>query len=155
MFPIKGSIIVKLILAVCFLSLLFIVSIHKNIKIDIMDFFDGIKINAGNAEREIFPERKRPFSLVRQETELKLLLPNPFVNFSRQEWEEFWNLIYGLYGYDVPENPRLPYIQRQLNLQELEGLLKTKYEIFKQFQGQHWEEFWKIVLHQKRFRRSW
>jgi len=153
MHSIKASALVKIILLILFLGLAFIFFIRKNLSTDVRDLLTGGEITLGNIERELFPKRRRPFSVVRQETELKLLLSDPFISFSRDDWDEFWDLIYGNRGYDIPENPRLPYTHRQLTLREIEEALKGKYPIFTQFGNMHWEEFWKVALRQKRFRR--
>jgi hypothetical protein len=148
----RGGFFIKLILFGCFLFLAFLFFVRRNLKTDAIDFLNMCKVNMGNIERELFPERKRSFSLVKQETELKLLLPDPFANFTQAEWEEFWDLIYGLHGYDMPDNPRLPYIKRQLTLPELAEELKSRYDIFKKFEDQHWQEFWRIILKQRKLK---
>lgn len=150
---IKGGFIVKLILIVCFSFLIFLFVVRRNMRTDVSDFFNACKINFGNMEREFFPQRRRPFSLVRQETELKLLLPDPFVDLSAEEWQGFWELVYGNIGTEITENPRMPIIRRQFTLPELEEQLLSRYPVFKRFQPQHWQEFWSIVLRKKRFKR--
>ena len=153
MYSIKSRAVVKLILIVCFLSLVFLFVIRENMRADLLDFFNAMKINIGNIERELFPQRRRPFSLVRQESELKIRLPNPFVNFSPSDWRKFWELVYASVGYDIPDNPRLPIIKRQLTLAELEEKLMEQFPIFEKFQAQHWEEFWRVIFRKRRFKR--
>lgn len=151
---VKGNTIVKLILFLCFLGVVFIFFIQESLRTDVVDLFENIKVNIANVEREFFPKRKRPFTITRQQTELKLLLPDPFVNLSREDWNEFWNLIYGNSGYDIPDNPRLSYRRRQYTFKEIEQILQTRYKVFERFQNQHWEEFWRITLKKKKFQRQ-
>lgn len=94
--------------------------------------------------------RKRPLSLLQRETELKLYIGQPFIDFSAQEWEEFWSLIYGVYPKGEPEKPGMPKKMRQLTTDEIAFELMELYpQLFAYFQESYWRALFDIALGKK------
>jgi hypothetical protein len=89
----------------------------------------------------------RPAQPVSQEIRLASSFGEPFVSFQPAEWEEFWEIVYGLYPVGEPEEPGLPNTMRQLSQEELKVELEEKYEMpFVNFKKKHWEAFFSLVF---------
>lgn len=92
-------------------------------------------------------ERHRPISLIQQETELKLYVGQPFIDFDKGDWKEFWNLIYGVFPEKIPEKPGLPKRIRQLTQDEIAFELTSRYyNPFSHFRAKQWGMFFGIIL---------
>lgn len=127
--------------------LLLILTLHKNLQKDWDDFKKGVEIQIDNFFYSMSPERSRPISTVEKETQLKVTLAMPFNEFSQSDWDAFWNLIYGVYELDKPDNPRLPKKARQLTLEEIQDRLIEEWPTpFSYFKEAHWGQFWKMLL---------
>jgi hypothetical protein len=103
-------------------------------------YFDNYFFSKG---RE--PERKRPIGLLERETELALYIGEPFKEFSRDDWREFWNIIYGGFA-KVDSGKGLPNRMRQLTPDEIKYELSSRYpQPFSYFREQHWRIFFDII----------
>lgn len=93
------------------------------------------------------PKRRSPISLLKKETELKLYVGEPFRSFSRQQWQEFWHIIYAAFPKEPPEREGLPKRMRQLTLDEIAFKLMSLYpQPFAYFKEEHWKLFFNILL---------
>lgn len=93
------------------------------------------------------PKRKPPLSLLTKETELRLYIGEPFKSFSQNDWDKFWNLIYGVFPKEHPERQGLPKKLRQLTQDEIIYELSSSYpQQFANFRQQHWEIFFGIIF---------
>lgn len=109
-----------------------------------LDALDGLKIKVENFSYEMSPERSKPMSTLEKETRLIVGIGEPFKNFTPKDWQQFWNIIYGIYS-EEPE-PGKPSRKRQLTQNEMEQKLIEKYPMpFSYFGDAHWNEFWKII----------
>lgn len=91
-------------------------------------------------------KRPRPLTTAKVDSALEVYIGRPFVNFSEEEWEEFWKIIYGVYPKDEPERPGLPRKLRQLTEEEIASELIARYpQPFRNFREEHWNEFFKII----------
>lgn len=121
-----------------------------NLRQDWDDFAQGIDIHIENFMYALNPERSKPISILEKEQGLKVYVGEPFIDFSQSDWSEFWNILYGAYPMDYPENERLPPRVRQLNYSEMEEKLKEWHpNPFSYFQAEHWQQFWKIAFGKK------
>ena len=92
------------------------------------------------------PKRSMPLSTLQKETELKLYIGDPFRDFSRADWNEFWNVIYS--GFPVDEAPRegWPKKVRQLTDGEIAYRLAKLYpQPFAYFKEEHWKIFFEVI----------
>lgn len=108
------------------------------------NFLSNIKINFDNFFYEMSPERSKPISTLEKETRLITLIQDPFRDFTQDDWQKFWHIIYGVY----PEKPQAGKAskKRQLTQDEMEEQLIKDYPMpFSYFTEQHWAEFWKII----------
>lgn len=118
------------------------------------DDFDDLRLRAKifkeNTRDLISPPRKQPISsLIAQET-LKQALKYPFADFEDEDWEYFWDLIYGVHETDDYGVNYTPKRKRQLSIEEIQEILEYDYpKVFPRFSANSWEGFWKIVF-QKR-----
>lgn len=86
-------------------------------------------------------------SLMERETELKLYIGQPFLDFTPKEWNDFWNLLYGTFPKDSPEREGLPQRLRQLTEDEIAFELMERYPApFSYFQKNHWDTLFSIAL---------
>lgn len=143
------SFLPKLLLVGGFLSLFLIIIYQNQIK-------DFLKLGCDKAGRyvdhvsydlNLEVERRRPLSLIKEETELKLYIGEPFRDFGMSEWKEFWNVIYGIFSKTDPEEPGLVGKRRQLTKDEIISELKEMYpQPFDYFQENHWDMFFRIIF---------
>ena len=127
---------------------------RDNLKDDLGDIVDSAGILIHNFQYGLSPERSKPNTAIDKEESLKSFVGEPFTTFRRPDWDEFWNILYGIFPVDYSENERLPVKVRQLNYSEMEAKLKEAYPApFTYFQDQHWQQFWQIVFGKKAKRR--
>lgn len=121
-----------------------------NLKEDWRDFTKAIAIHIDNLSYSVNPERAKSVTAIEKEESLKSFVGDPFIHFSRQDWIEFWNILYGVYPLDYPENKRLPPMVRQFTALEMEDKLRALYpRPFAYFKDEHWRQFWGIVFGKK------
>ena len=121
-----------------------------NLRQDWNDLVETVNIWIDNFNRGFSPGRSRPISTLQREEELQMLVGPPFRDFQSLDWDKFWNVIYGLFPVDYPENERLPPRARQLTNPEMQEKLKELYPSpFSYFQDQHWQQFWQIIFKKK------
>lgn len=139
----------KLLFAACLLLLFLIVKYQSYLK-DAWSFnLEKVKIHFANFfyQTNSEPKRHRPVSLLQKETELKLYIGQPFIDFSKKDWNEFWNLIYGAFPREVADKQGLPKKIRQLTPDEISFELMSRYpQTFAYFRDSHWKTFFGIVL---------
>lgn len=93
--------------------------------------------------------RNPPLTTVDLEESLKLYVRVPFTNFSRDDWDYFWHLLYGKFPDDSNTWPRR---KRQLTREEVESELADYYGApFSYFSDSQWSVFWKNALRGKVF----
>lgn len=98
----------------------------------------------------ISPKRRPPFTIIALKENLKTALPVPFVEFTEEEWERFWNWIYGNFEEAKDDWPKR---KRQLTKEEIQDMLRSYYRNpFGYFREQQWDIFWKQVLKGKVFK---
>lgn len=139
----------KIFIALGFLSLILIVKYQNYIK-DIWSFnSEKIQIYFDNFFYGTSPEvkRHRLISTVKKETELQMYVGEPFKSFSRSQWREFWNFIYGAFPKEKPARAGLPNRMRQLTEDEIATELVSRYPMpFGYFKSNHWRMFFDIVF---------
>lgn len=139
----------QILLVAGFVSLYFIYKYQSSIQ-DIWAYNrDKLKIYFDNFffEAGAGMERRRPLTLAERETELKLYIGEPFRSFSRSEWGDFWNIVYGAFPKDRPEREGLPRKKRQLTQDEIAFELAADYpEPFSYFKEEHWKQFFGIIF---------
>jgi hypothetical protein len=92
-------------------------------------------------------KRRPPITLIERETELKLYIGAPFKDFTRRDWNEFWNLVYGAFLKENPEDTNLPKKMRQLTEEEIAQKLTSFYPMpFSFFQERAWQSFFQILF---------
>lgn len=122
-------------------------SAYYSVKARLANFFQNVtqfvKVKKHNIFVELFPERKRPITFIKQETSLKMFLPDFFGEFSYADWQKFWVLFYE----PMKEKQQGFIVKRYRSKEEVEEYLAYRYsEPFSHFQKQHWDYFWSIVL---------
>lgn len=102
-----------------------------------------IKIHIQNIKTELNPPRRRPRNIFLLQDRLKMTLGEPFISYSYQDWQKFWDVIYGLKEVYGPNKER---IKRQRTEGEIEDYLRYYYpQYFSQFRREHWKAFWQII----------
>lgn len=145
----RFKILPRLLLAIGVFALALIFNYRESIR-DLSSFnIQKLRIYIDNffyeAGKE--PSRRRPVSLLNKETELKLYIGAPFRDFTRSEWDDFWNLIYGGFPKEEPERKGLPKRNRQLTLDEIASELAQRYpSVFAYFKEKHWRMFFGLIL---------
>ena len=70
----------------------------------------------------------------------------PVAIFKRDDWQEFWDIIYGIHPLIEFENKRLPMADRNLSIAEIQKVLIKRYpESFSGFTIEQWSLFWKEI----------
>jgi hypothetical protein len=127
---------------------------QKNLQEDWDDLLESLSIYIDNFFYGLNPKRSPPVSTLEKETGLKSYVGEPFISFSKSDWDGFWNILYGVFPRDYPDNERLPPRVRQLTLPEMEEELRKRYpHPFSYFQDEHWQQFWQILFGKKAGRR--
>lgn len=125
-----------------------IVQKQMAIKSNYSHFLEAAKIHLYNLFYAVNLQEKRqpPPSLIQKETELKMYIGEPFIRFSKGEWNKFWKLVYGAYNIEVI-NSELPKKVRQLSQDEIARELISHYpQPFIYFQESHWKVFFDILF---------
>ena len=104
---------------------------------------DFLKTKKQNISVEINPQRKRPFHLIEKEVMLMEFDPETFGNFTEEDWEEFWSIIYS----PVKKKKGKFYVLSFRNREELEAKLLEKYSRpFIYFDRHYWDIFWNNII---------
>lgn len=139
----------KLSLIIGFFCIYLIIRYQNPIK-DFLSFnLEKIKIHFYNFFYESGSglTRRRPIIFIEREIELKLYIGEPFRDFTKKDWDEFWNIIYGVFPKDAPEKEGLPRKVRQLTEDEIASELMSRYpQPFAYFNESNWKIFFGIVL---------
>ena len=135
------------VLIAVFASLLFIAS--KNLQQDGKDLLETVNIYLANIGTALYPERRIPIFLSDREESLRGIIGEPFISFQQEDWKNFWNILYGVFPLEHPENTRLPTKVRQLTFAEIELRLKEEYPILNDFYQEQWQQFLQIAFGKK------
>ena len=140
----------RLFLVLGFFALLLVILLQNQIKRFFTFQENKLKTYRDNFFAKGNPEiakRRMPLSAAKEESDLEVVFGDPFASFSRQEWDEFWNIIYGLYQIEEPLEEGLPNRMRQLSYAEIAAELTKKYpQPFVYFGQQQWEAFFSIAV---------
>ncbi|MBU2540594.1 MAG: hypothetical protein KJ593_01710 [Candidatus Omnitrophica bacterium] len=121
--------------------------LRTNIASDRQDLKTQFEIVRANTRDLISPLRKPPYSTLAPQATLAQMLPQAFAEFQEDDWRYFWELIYGVHETDDYGSNYTPKRKRQLSIEEIKETLSYDYpEVFGRFNGQMWEEFWKVVF---------
>ncbi|MDD5291797.1 MAG: hypothetical protein PHY46_01250 [Candidatus Omnitrophica bacterium] len=135
-----------LVLVVSIVGIL-VVAIRQNLLQDAQDMVTTMKIGGHNIEYQMSPDRRRPLIVTDKEIGLRQMYPTFFNNFTRDDWDEFWDIIYGTHPLIKFDNERLLPAQRNYSTQEIQKVLVQRYpEAFTQFDEEKWKIFWKEIL---------
>lgn len=136
----RVSILPKILLALGFTALFFI--IKEQSKIKEFGLFNLEKARIVSSQ----PQRRRPVSLLKKETELKLYIGEPFRDFTQKDWDGFWELIYGVFPEEAPLKQRLPKKMVQLTFDAIAFELMSRYpEPFAYFKEEHWKILFGVI----------
>jgi len=144
-----NKILPKILLIAGFFILYLVIRYQSNIREAWQFNLEKVKIYFDNFffESSSRRQRRRPWSLDQKETELKLYIGEPFRSFSRKDWNDFWQLIYGAFPKEEPGKQGLPKKMRQLTLDEISFELMDRYpQPFGFFRENHWKIFFGIIL---------
>lgn len=136
---------------VCGIILVFVLyAARENLRYDWDDLVESARIVMDNLVYSMNPERAKGITSLEKEENLKSYVGEPFKSFRSSDWQEFWNVIYGIYPIDYSDNRRLPPRMKQLGYPEMEARLKELYPTpFGYFKEEHWQQFWPVVLGKK------
>ena len=94
--------------------------------------------------------RMPPIATIELEERLKANMANPFAQFTLEDWQWFWSLLYDKAS--VPSSD-WPQLKRQLYREEIEyALIDNYYQPFGSFSEQQWSIFWQRILDGKVFK---
>jgi len=112
-------------------------------------FKDKSAVLFDSLSEDISQPVRRPLTTIELEANLKVNLPVPFKKFNEEDWEWFWDLLYGEYPVDSSGWPKK---MRQLSKQEIQDILVDYYaQPFGFFQQKQWGIFWQYILKGKVF----
>lgn len=123
-----------------------VVAARGNLFQDIDDMITSLKIGGHNFGYQLSPDRRMPLVVVDKEFGLRQLLPGFFNKFSRDDWQEFWDVIYGIHPLIDFENKMLGSAGRNYSILEIQRVLVKRYpEAFSGFSVEQWKMFWKEI----------
>jgi hypothetical protein len=135
-----------LVLGISVVAIL-VVAIRQNLLQDANDMVTMMKIGTHNAGYQLTPDRRKPIIISDKEVSLKQLYPSFFNNFTRDDWDEFWDILYGVHPLIKFSNDKLPAANRNLSVAEVQQVLIKRYpEAFTQFKEENWKTFWKEIM---------
>ncbi|MDD5432344.1 MAG: hypothetical protein PHO70_05080 [Candidatus Omnitrophica bacterium] len=140
---------IKLFLIFGFVSLFLIFKFQGVLKDKGGFSLEKAKINFDNFFAKANPnlERKRPVAFSERESELQSYFGEPFTDFTREEWSQFWNLMYGLFPKEPAGKPGLPNKMRQLTEDEITSELISLYpQPFLMYQDSHWSSLYQVIF---------
>ena len=109
-----------------------------------------IGITKHNLSFDYDPVRRRPLSFLERETKIQsafLADREPYVDFSQEEWNDFWRNLWGLIFDPIAEKEGKFTVKRYRTIDEIEGYLIFTYpDPFERLSRQHWDYFWSIVF---------
>lgn len=124
-----------------------VVAVRGNLFRDADDLAQAVKIGSHNFEYQLSPDRRRPFVSVDKEYGLRQLIPGLFYNFDKDDWKEFWDIIYGAHPLLKFKNERLPLADRNLYIQEVQKVLVERYpQGFTNLTPDQWRIFWSEIF---------
>ncbi|MCQ9205628.1 MAG: hypothetical protein NG737_04880 [Omnitrophica bacterium] len=97
-----------------------------------------IEARKHNISMDYAPKRKRRLTHVEYQEYLTMYMPNTFENFSPQQWNKFWALIYEPIYDEEKEFKRRRYRTKE----EVEDELRASYTDFSRLESRHWRDFW-------------
>ena len=116
------------------------------------DLKDKTAIFFDNLREDISPQRRHPLTTIELEESLKVSLPVPFAEFNQEDWNWFWELLYGRFTVDSNGWPKR---KRQSTRQEIQNILiDYYYRPFSSFRQRQWDIFWQRILRGKVFKRQ-
>lgn len=135
-----------IVFAVSLIAIL-VVAVRQNLFKDIDDMARAIKIGKHNVEYRLSPDRSIPIVISDKELGLQQLYPEFFNRFDRQDWDDFWDIIYGFHPLISFNNEKLPAAERNYQIPEIQKVLIERYpEAFAQFNNEQWRFFWKEIF---------
>ena len=124
-----------------------IVAIRHNIFRDADDMLTSLRVGAHNIEYRLAPDRRMPLLLVDKEFGLRQIHHTFFNKLRRDEWQEFWDIIYGIHPLISFKNQMLPQADRNYSVAEIQKILVKRYpEAFSEFTIEQWKMFWKEII---------
>lgn len=116
----------------------------KNTVDEPVDFVKGgLKALKYNILFDFLQKKEKSVSMVKEEAELMSLSPNLFGEFSRQDWDKFWEVTYK----PIKEKKGNFSFKRYRTKEEMkERFLELYGQNFFSFGSDDWKYFWKIVL---------
>ncbi len=123
-----------------------VVAVRQNLFQDIDDMVTSLKIGRHNVEYRLTPDRRRPLIVIDKEFGLRQLHPALFNSFTRDDWQEFWDIVYGIHPLINFQNEKLPSAERNYSVMEIQRVLVKRYpEGFSGFSVEQWKLFWKEI----------
>ncbi|MDD5005158.1 MAG: hypothetical protein PHS93_01480 [Candidatus Omnitrophica bacterium] len=123
------------------------VAVRQNLFRDVNDMITTLKIGRHNVEYQLAPDRRKPIVLTDKEMGLKQLHPSFFGSFNREDWQEFWDIIYGVHPLIKFSNEKLAGAGRNYSIAEIQEVLVRRYpEGFSGFNAEQWKIFWKEIF---------
>lgn len=122
------------------------VAIRGNLFHDAGDMAKAVQIGKHNIDYQFFPDRSKPLILATKELGLRQFYPDFFKKFTRDDWQEFWDIIYGVHPLIEFENEKLAAADRNYFVGEIQVVLADRYpDGFAHFDAEAWKTFWKQI----------
>jgi hypothetical protein len=139
--------VIRLWLGIGFLAIGILFLLKENLRKDYYDLTKSLKITLQNLSYELVPPRRALFGVENKKVELKVKFAPVFSNFTEEDWQTLWRIIYGIYPKnDLGRNERIPPRRTQLTIPEMQKELKLHFPYpFEYFNNEHWRLFWKTL----------
>ncbi|MDP8260432.1 MAG: hypothetical protein P9L96_05495 [Candidatus Gygaella obscura] len=99
-----------------------------------------------NFSSQFDKKRSAPITLIEKEENLKIFMGALVHNFTQEDWDNFWVIIYGMQERES-DNPFLPKQLYQYSIQEAQDELRRMFpNSFGKLGSQHWSYVWKEII---------
>jgi len=148
---VNQRLVVRLWLLLGFLATCLIFFFRANLKQDYIDLTTNLKVRRDNLIYSAFPDRTAFYGIENKKIELKVKLAPVFDNFTVDEWQDFWQIIYKIYPELFSQGERIPPYSTQLTIDEIKEALGMRFPYpFTYFDDGHWKQFFKILRIKKK-----
>lgn len=142
----KTDSLALIVFCVLFIAIV-VVALRENLFHDINDMSKAVAVGKHNIDYQFFPARRKPLILSTKEMTLRQFHPDFFKKFDKNEWREFWDIIYGQHPLIEFKSEKLERADRSLYLQEIQAVLIDRYpEGFVNFSQEMWSQFWMQIF---------
>ncbi len=131
------------VLIVVIVVIIFNQGFIRNTLQDSSSFFEKAKDNFSS---QFDKKRSAPITLIEKEENLRLFMGPLVHDFTQEDWDRFWNVIYGMQEKPA-DNPFLPKEFYQYSIEQAQDQLRRMFPgSFGRLGPEHWSYIWREII---------